>query len=318
LLDEIRQAISIVHDGLTKGGYKVGQRVSQEARAVEMFGEKEYITDDANILMLADILNDTRSTLFKRFLEDYNSLTEQYAAGQTAMFLSDGEAMPTKDEIIKEYRKAKGYEYRGTRQDSDTQVHVDTGSVQKSGKESTGGRGESPTGTSANAATEGGGIRTRAVDEPEPFHIDDKKEYAEAMHAIVNNGFENKFGEGFAFTDKKIYSYEINSKGEEVITNARNIEDNIESVYGEQNKYTADNRRLRQSGRRQTDVLYGGRRSAGLSTEGTRNRTVGEEPDTRNNAAEISGNEGGTRTNHASRIAQVHEAAEAHAYNVAK
>ncbi len=179
--------------------------------------------------------------------------------------------------------------------------------------------GEQPADSGTGIESDGSGIRTRTVDEPKPFHIDDKKEYAEAMHAIVNNGFEDKFGSGYAFTDKKVYFYDVNSKGEEIITRVEDIDNYPIQEYGnKENDFKADNRRLRQSRGGVPIRNDDSRNSKEIPTEGTRNRTVGEELDTRNNAAEILSTGRGSGRNNASRIAQVHEAAEAHAYNVAK
>lgn len=105
LEDELAQAIQLVYDA-RNNGYKVGERVSGYARQMNLFpfdnGETVADYTNATIMMLADALNDGRSTWLKTVLQTYNKRAKDASIGQMDLFTGEVE---TKDEIIKKIFK---------------------------------------------------------------------------------------------------------------------------------------------------------------------------------------------------------------------
>ena len=86
---ELSQAIDLVYKA-RKAGQKSGERVSSFARQQNIFtfDEGDTVADytNATMLMLSDILNDTRSTQLKKILAVYNQNAADSAAGQLDVF----------------------------------------------------------------------------------------------------------------------------------------------------------------------------------------------------------------------------------------
>ena len=105
LEDELAQAIQLVYDA-RNNGYKVGERVCGYARQMNLFpfdnGETVADYTNATIMMLADALNDGRSTWLKTVLQTYNKRAKDASIGQMDLFTGEVE---TKDEIIKKIFK---------------------------------------------------------------------------------------------------------------------------------------------------------------------------------------------------------------------
>ena len=105
LEDELAQAVDLVYKA-RKAGHRSGDRVSSFARQQNLFSfdEGDTVADynNATMLMLADVLNDNRSTQLKKILAVYNQKAADSAAGQTDMF-SGG--VKTKEEIWNEVKQ---------------------------------------------------------------------------------------------------------------------------------------------------------------------------------------------------------------------
>lgn len=86
---ELSQAIDLVYKA-RKAGQKSGERVSSFARQQNIFtfDEGDTVADytNATMLMLSDVLNDTRSTQLKKILAVYNQNAADSAAGQLDVF----------------------------------------------------------------------------------------------------------------------------------------------------------------------------------------------------------------------------------------
>lgn len=108
LESELSKAIGLAYQA-RKSGFRAGDRVSEFARTGVLFeGESLTVASDgatetdytnATVLMLADLINDTRSTQLKKTLAIYNRKAEQSAAGQIDIFSGGVE---TKQDILKE------------------------------------------------------------------------------------------------------------------------------------------------------------------------------------------------------------------------
>lgn len=105
LEDELAQAVDLVYKA-RKAGHRSGDRVSSFARQQNLFSfdEGDTVADynNATMLMLADVLNDSRITQLKKILSVYNQKAADSAAGQTDMF-SGG--VKTKEEIWNEVKQ---------------------------------------------------------------------------------------------------------------------------------------------------------------------------------------------------------------------
>lgn len=102
---ELSEAISLVYQARKNGGYKAGEKVSDYARQMNLFPyeEGETIADYRNavVMTIADIINDSRVTLLKKYLQIYNNRAKDYASGQLDIF-ADG--LLGKDEILNEVK----------------------------------------------------------------------------------------------------------------------------------------------------------------------------------------------------------------------
>lgn len=109
LEDELAQAVDLVYKA-RKAGHRSGDRVGSFARQQNLFSfdEGDTVADynNATMLMLADVLNDSRITQLKKILSVYNQKAADSAAGQTDMF-SGG--VKTKEEIWNEVKQLIDY-----------------------------------------------------------------------------------------------------------------------------------------------------------------------------------------------------------------
>ena len=151
LEEELAAAIDLVYQARKNGGIKAGERVSGYARQLNLFPfeEGETVADykNAAVLMLADVLNDNRTTLLKKTLATYNGRAKEAASGQMDMFTGK---VPTKEEIINEVKSLLNY---GTEEKQDKRKATDA--KRGTGNEQTGSAGSGSEGSEANIPGEG-------------------------------------------------------------------------------------------------------------------------------------------------------------------
>lgn len=106
---ELADAIALVYNA-RNDKYKAGERVSEYARQGNLFQLDDGATvadfTNATTMMLADVLNDNRSTQLKKILAVYNHNAADSAAGQMDMF-SGG--VLTKRDILNEVKQLINY-----------------------------------------------------------------------------------------------------------------------------------------------------------------------------------------------------------------
>ena len=109
LESELAQAIDLVYQA-RQNGYKAGDAVSGFARQGNLFQFDEGATvadyTNATVLMLADVLNDNRTTLLKKTLTLYNKAAKDSANGQLDIFSGD---VRSQDDILNEVRQLLQY-----------------------------------------------------------------------------------------------------------------------------------------------------------------------------------------------------------------
>ena len=106
---ELAEAIDLVYKA-RKDSHKAGDKVSYYARQQNLFAfdEGDTIADytNATMLMLADVLNDSRSTQLKKILSVYNQKAADSAAGQLDMFSG---SVKSKEEIWNDVKRLIDY-----------------------------------------------------------------------------------------------------------------------------------------------------------------------------------------------------------------
>lgn len=116
---EIAAAISLAYQA-RKAGFKAGEKVSSYARQMNLFAfdDGDTVADytNATMLMLADVLNDNRTSALKKLLAVYNHRAVDQANGQLDLF-SDG--IKDKATIINEVKQLI---YNGTEQEQQTAI----------------------------------------------------------------------------------------------------------------------------------------------------------------------------------------------------
>lgn len=142
---EIAAAISLAYQA-RKAGFKAGEKVSSYARQMNLFAfdDGDTVADytNATMLMLADVLNDNRTSALKKLLAVYNHRAVDQANGQLDLF-SGG--IKDKATIINEVKQLI---YNGTEQEQQTAIGkaVDARreSVQQNGTDERGDEGSEP------------------------------------------------------------------------------------------------------------------------------------------------------------------------------
>ena len=101
LTNDLTKAVQLAYNA-RKSGYKAGERVSIFARQTEIFSEeaKESYTDTQTTI--ADLLNDERVTMLKKYLTIYNQNAQSASNGQTDMFCENG--VKTKEDILQDVK----------------------------------------------------------------------------------------------------------------------------------------------------------------------------------------------------------------------
>ena len=109
LESELAEAIDLVYNA-RKSGYKAGERVSSYARQqqFDFYGVPSTVADYKNgtMLMIADILNDNRSTLLKKYLQLYNTNAKDAANGQLDIFSG---TVASKESILNDVNELLNY-----------------------------------------------------------------------------------------------------------------------------------------------------------------------------------------------------------------
>lgn len=109
LESELAEAINLVYNA-RKSGYKAGERVSSYARQqqFDFYGVPSTVADykNATMLMIADILNDNRSTLLKKYLQLYNTNAKDAANGQLDIFSG---TVASKESILNDVNELLNY-----------------------------------------------------------------------------------------------------------------------------------------------------------------------------------------------------------------
>lgn len=109
LESELAEAIDLVYNA-RKSGYKAGERVSSYARQqqFDFYGVPSTVADykNATMLMIADILNDNRSTLLKKYLQLYNTNAKDAANGQLDIFSG---TVASKESILNDVNELLNY-----------------------------------------------------------------------------------------------------------------------------------------------------------------------------------------------------------------
>ena len=109
LESELAQAIDLVYKA-RKAGINHGEPASMFARQqnFDFYGMGETVADytNATVMMIADILNDTRSSRLKKYMQVYNSLARDAANGQMDLFSGD---VKSKEDIIDEVKQLFNY-----------------------------------------------------------------------------------------------------------------------------------------------------------------------------------------------------------------
>ena len=142
---EFAAAISLAYQA-RKAGFKTGERVSSYARQMNLFAfdDTETVADytNATILMLADVLNDKRTSSLKKLLAVYNHRAVDQANGQLDLF---GDGIKEKKDIIKEVKELIN---NGTKQEQreaiDRAVDARKESVQQDGTSERSDKGSEP------------------------------------------------------------------------------------------------------------------------------------------------------------------------------
>lgn len=109
LESELAEAIDLVYNA-RKSGFKAGDRVSSYARQqqFDFYGVPSTVADykNATMLMIADILNDNRSTLLKKYLQLYNTNAKDAANGQLDIFSG---TVASKESILNDINELLNY-----------------------------------------------------------------------------------------------------------------------------------------------------------------------------------------------------------------
>lgn len=109
LESELAEAIDLVYNA-RKSGFKAGDRVSSYARQqqFDFYGVPSTVADykNATMLKIADILNDNRSTLLKKYLQLYNTNAKDAANGQLDIFSG---TVASKESILNDINELLNY-----------------------------------------------------------------------------------------------------------------------------------------------------------------------------------------------------------------
>lgn len=97
LTNDLTKAVQLAYNA-RKSGYKAGERVSIFARQTSLFGESSLTDYTETQTTIADLVNDEKVTMLKKYLTIYNDNARSASNGQTDMFAGGG--IKTKEEIL--------------------------------------------------------------------------------------------------------------------------------------------------------------------------------------------------------------------------
>ena len=179
LQNELANAIALVYEARNKGGFKAGERVSSFAMQGNLFQLDEGATvadfESATVLMLADVLNDNRSTQLKKIMVLYNQHAAESASGQMDIF-SGG--VQNKEDIINFVRNIVN---NGT--EAEQQAALDQAREQR--KQEAAGNEES---IPAGESREGGEVSIAPSDQLKPTDLRESVKPDEAKLKPIGRG----------------------------------------------------------------------------------------------------------------------------------
>lgn len=144
LEEELAAAIDLVYKARKEGGYKDGEKVSGFARQMNLgfYGDEMTVADTNNVtaLILADLINDKKTSLLRNTLSDYNAESADAAAGQMDLF-SGG--VRSKEDILKDLISRFNYGTEQAKTNTRTEIAPEAGTAQQVGTESQAGNGGS-------------------------------------------------------------------------------------------------------------------------------------------------------------------------------
>ena len=108
LQDILPKSVRLVYDARMNGGAKFGDVVSVYARQGKLFADPDELQtvadfNDAAMLMLADVLNDSRVTMLKTTLQLYNRDARDASNGQADIFSGGG--VKSREEVLRDVIK---------------------------------------------------------------------------------------------------------------------------------------------------------------------------------------------------------------------
>ena len=181
---ELSNAIALVYEARKDGGYKAGEKVSGYARQLNLFGG-DTVADPADMLtlLLADLINDGRTTLLRRALDGYNRSAELAASGQMDMFTGE---VPSREETITDVLKLLNYDTKQAERAAAKPEGKAVAKASDDGRGSEGGRAGRGNGTSDE--------RENNLSETKGYQLADEKDKFGNPFIVSNDG-TTTFGE---------------------------------------------------------------------------------------------------------------------------
>ena len=176
LESELAQAIDLVYQA-RNSGIKFGEPVSWFARQMNLdfFGLNDTVADynNATMLMIADIINDNRSSRLKKYIQIYNHNAQDSANGQLDLFTG---SVQSKEDIINEVKQLfnNGSEEEQQKAAQEAVARRKAESVQENGTVSNGSEAE-PAGEVTETPAVAEGVETPATEEAPTMSLDNKR-----------------------------------------------------------------------------------------------------------------------------------------------
>ena len=176
LESELAQAIDLVYQA-RNGGSKFGEPVSWFARQqnLDFFGFSDTVADynNATMLMIADIINDNRSSRLKKYIQIYNHNAQDSANGQLDLFTG---SVQSKEDIINEVKQLfnNGSEEEQQKAAQEAVARRKAESVQENGTVANGSEAE-PAGEVTETPAVAEGVETPATEEAPTMSLDNKR-----------------------------------------------------------------------------------------------------------------------------------------------
>ena len=167
LESELAEAIDLVYQARNSGS-KFGDPVSWFARQqnLDFFGLNDTVADynNATMLMIADIINDNRSSRLKKYIQIYNHNAHDSANGQLDLFTG---SVQSKEDIINEVKQLfnNGSEEEQQKAAQEAVARRKAESIQENGTVANGSEAE-PTGEVTETPAVAEGVETLATESP--------------------------------------------------------------------------------------------------------------------------------------------------------